>query len=57
MAFLLFEEIIRRSGNCGQENIAVRLKGNKKVQNLNEPWYEDVAQPHTTQGDLGLEPL
>ena len=35
--------------------IAVRLRGNKKVQNFNSVWYEDVAQTHTTQGDFGLE--
>ena len=35
--------------------IAVRLRPNKKVQNLNEMWYEDVVQTHTTQGDFGLE--
>ena len=41
--------------NNDLEIIAVRLRPNKKVQNLNEMWYEDVVQTHTTQGDFGLE--
>jgi hypothetical protein len=36
-------------------DIAVRLSGNKKVQNLNKMWYEDVVQTNTTQGDFELE--
>jgi predicted nuclease of restriction endonuclease-like (RecB) superfamily len=36
-------------------DIAVRLRGNKKVQNLNEMWYKEVAQHLATQGDFGLE--
>jgi hypothetical protein len=40
----------------GMADIAVRLRSNKKVQNLSKMWYEDVRQTHTTQGDFGLEP-
>ena len=39
----------------GNYIIAVRLRGNKKVQNLNDMWYEEVAQTLATQGDFGLE--
>ena len=35
--------------------IAVRLSGKKKVQNLAEMWYKEVAQHLATQGDFGLE--
>ena len=35
--------------------IAVRLRGNRKVQNLNEMWYKEVTQHLATQGDFGLE--
>lgn len=37
------------------DNIAVRVRGNKKVQNLNEMWYKEVAKHLATQGDFGLE--
>jgi hypothetical protein len=43
------------SENENPENIAVRLRSKKKVQNSCELWYEDVAQHFTTQGDFGLE--
>ena len=35
--------------------IAVRLRGNKKVQNLSEMWYRNLAETLATQGDFGLE--
>ena len=36
--------------------IAVRLRGNKKVQNLSSMWYKKLPQQLATQGDFGLEP-
>ena len=38
------------------EIIAVRLRGNKKVQNLSSMWYKKLPQQLATQGDFGLEP-
>ena len=38
------------------EFIAVRLRGNKKVQNLSSMWYKKLPQQLATQGDFGLEP-
>ncbi len=35
--------------------IAVRLRPNKKVQNLGEMWYKCFAKHTATQGDFGLE--
>lgn len=37
-------------------SIAVRLRGNKKVQNLSSMWYKKLPQQLATQGDFGLEP-
>ena len=37
------------------ENIAVRLRVKKKVQNLNAMWYKEFAKNFATQGDFGLE--
>ena len=34
--------------------IAVRLRGNKKVQNLGYSCYEEIAKTHDTKGDFGL---
>ena len=39
----------------GNSLIAVRLRGNKKVQNLSEMWYRNLAETLATQGDFGLE--
>ena len=38
------------------KGIAVRLRGNKKVQNLSSMWYKKLPQQLATQGDFGLEP-
>ena len=35
----------------GQQNIAVRLRVKKKVQNLNAMWYKEFAKNFATQGD------
>ena len=43
-----------RKGKRGR--IAVRLRGNKKVQNLSSMWYKKLPQQLATQGDFGLEP-
>ena len=32
----------------------VRLKAHKKVQNLTDLCYEEIAQTHDTKGDFGL---
>ena len=36
-------------------SIAVRLRGNKKVQNLSAMWYKEFAKNFATQGDFGHE--
>ena len=46
----------QRTGLLSGYLITVRLRCNKKVQNLNEMWYKEVAQRLATQGDFGLEP-
>ena len=37
------------------EDIAVRLRVKKKVQNLNAMWYKEFAKNFATQGDFGHE--
>ena len=41
--------------NMRNENIAVRLRVKKKVQNLNAMWYKEFAKNFATQGDFGHE--
>ena len=48
-----FTNVLR---NNGIRIIAVRLRGNKKVQNLSSMWYKKLPQQLATQGDFGLEP-
>ncbi|WP_419521359.1 hypothetical protein, partial [Desulfovibrio sp.] len=44
------------AADLSSEAIAVRLRGNKKVQNLSSMWYKKLPQQLATQGDFGLEP-
>jgi hypothetical protein len=37
------------------DDITVRLRGKKKVQNLNVMWYKEFAKNFATQGDFGRE--
>lgn len=53
---LVLYGIGRESSNDRITIIAVRLRGNKKVQNLSSMWYKKLPQQLATQGDFGLEP-
>ena len=48
--------VVRTTMESAAQDTAVRLRGNKKVQNLNEMWYKELAKHLATQGDFGLEP-